>query len=88
MPSTARQHYSPSHAGEVLLKECQSMRATLLGRLAKPAPGDSAALEAHIEAKVNIRRMDHKELRAAVLDSNISAFYSDRANSCHAAKAP
>ena len=88
MASTARQHYSPSHAGNILLKECASMRARLRANLHKPTDGDEDSLAAYIEAKVAIRNMDHKELRAAVLDANITAYYTDRANSCHAAKAP
>lgn len=88
MTSTARQHYSPTHAGNMLLKQCEEMRATLIDKMVKPAAGDDAALVAHIEAKVAITRMDHKELRAAVLDANITAYYTDRANSCYAAKAP
>lgn len=88
MASTARQHYSPSHAGNTLLKECAAMRARLRANLRKPADGDEDSLAAYIEAKVAIRNMDHKELRAAVLDANITAYYTDRANGCHAAKAP
>lgn len=71
--SASHQHHSPSHAGSVLLKQCEGMRASLRERLVKPDEGDSAALEAHIAAKVAINRMDHKELRAAVLDSSIAA---------------
>lgn len=74
MSSTARQHYSPNHAGNMLLKQCEAMRATLLQRLVKPADCDDAALAAYIEAKVAIKRMDHKELRAAMRDANITAY--------------
>lgn len=88
MSTAPHRDHSPSHAGNVLLKECVGMRETLRSRLPQPAEGDMDALAAHIEALVTINRMDHKELRVAVLDSNISAYYRDRASGCHAAKAP
>jgi len=61
------QGYNPSLAGENLLKFCIQARKTLRAKLVKPSIQDEKAFEAFIMRKIEIRNMDHNELRAALL---------------------
>lgn len=61
------QVHNPSRAGENLLKFCIQARKTLCAKLVKPSIKDEPAFEAFIMRKIEIRNMDHNELRAALL---------------------
>jgi len=49
-----------------LLKACSNARTELYSRLKKPHSSDVQAFENYILQKVNIRNMDHNELREAL----------------------
>lgn len=64
--SARNQGHNPNRAGEALLKACSNARTELYSRLKKPHSSDVKAFENYILQKVNIRNMDHNELRAAL----------------------
>ncbi|WP_219097559.1 hypothetical protein [Pseudomonas sp. UMAB-40] len=58
--------YNPGRAGEQALKACEVARKQLIDRLGKPDMKDEAEYEAWIIKVLDIRAMDHNELRAAL----------------------
>ncbi|MBB76604.1 MAG: hypothetical protein CMJ75_19025 [Planctomycetaceae bacterium] len=66
-----RYGYSPTQAGNNLLRFCAKARQALVAALDKPPVTDGIAFEAYVLAKVAIVQMDHSELRQALTSKGI-----------------